>query len=253
MIKDNQKLFNRLHVLIDALIIIFSYGAAWFIRFKSGLFALSSWYLSLSQYMKVLVFVVPIYLILYYAFQLYTPKRGQGRRIEAWHIVQANIIGLLVFILILYLAKMTDYSRKMLFVFFCVNVVAEIGFRNVLRWILRKYRKQGYNQKHILLVGYSRAAEGYLDRVVTHPEWGYIVKGILADNKPEGEEYRGIKILGGTDKLAEILPQNQLDEIVITLGLAEYHKLGRIVNMCEKSGVHTKFVPDYNNIIPTKP
>ena len=178
MIKDNQKLFNRLHVLIDALIIIFSYGAAWFIRFKSGLFALSSWYLSLSQYMKVLVFVVPIYLILYYAFQLYTPKRGQGRRIEAWHIVQANIIGLLVFILILYLAKMTDYSRKMLFVFFCVNVVAEIGFRNVLRWILRKYRKQGYNQKHILLVGYSHAAEGYLDRVVTHPEWGYIVKGI---------------------------------------------------------------------------
>lgn len=142
MIKDNQKLFNRLHVLIDALIIIFSYGAAWFIRFKSGLFALSSWYLSLSQYMKVLVFVVPIYLILYYAFQLYTPKRGQGRRIEAWHIVQANIIGLLVFILILYLAKMTDYSRKMLFVFFCVNVVAEIGFRNVLRWILRKYRKR---------------------------------------------------------------------------------------------------------------
>lgn len=104
-----------------------------------------------------------------------------------------------------------------------------------------------------MLVGYSRAAEGYLDRVVTHPEWGYIVKGILADNKPEGEEYRGIKILGGTDKLAEILPQNQLDEIVITLGLAEYHKLGRIVNMCEKSGVHTKFVPDYNNIIPTKP
>ena len=23
--------------------------------------------------------------------------------------------------------------------------------------------------------------------------------------------------------------------------------------MCEKSGVHTKFVPDYNNVIPTKP
>ena len=27
----------------------------------------------------------------------------------------------------------------------------------------------------------------------------------------------------------------------------------RIVTVCEKSGVHTKFVPDYNNIIPTKP
>ena len=55
------------------------------------------------------------------------------------------------------------------------------------------------------------------------------------------------------DNLEIVLPENKLDEIVITLGLAEYHKLERIVKMCEKSGVHTKFIPDYNNVIPTKP
>ena len=27
----------------------------------------------------------------------------------------------------------------------------------------------------------------------------------------------------------------------------------RIVAVCEKSGVHTKFIPDYNKVIPTKP
>ena len=43
-----------------------------------------------------------------------------------------------------------------------------------------------------------------------------------------------------------------VDEIAITLGLNEYNKLERIVAMCEKSGVHTKFIPDYNNIIPTR-
>ena len=83
-------------------------------------------------------------------FKLYTPKRGQGRRIEAWHIVQANIIGLLVFILILYLAKMTDYSRKMLFVFFCVNVVAEIGFRNVLRWISESIESRDISETYLV-------------------------------------------------------------------------------------------------------
>lgn len=60
-------------------------------------------------------------------------------------------------------------------------------------------------------------------------------------------------MLGRIDNLMIVLPENKLDEIVITLGLAEYHKLERIVNMCEKSGVHTKFIPDYNNVIPTKP
>ena len=88
---------------------------------------------------------------------------------------------------------------------------------------------------------------------MTHPEWGYIVNGILADNVPDNTVYRGVRVLGGTEELAHILPENKMDEIVITLGLSEYHKLAHIVNMCEKSGVHTKFVPDYNNVIPTKP
>ena len=84
VIKDNQKLLNRLHVVIDALVIIFSYTAAWYLRFKSGIFELDPWFLSLQEYMKALLIIVPGYLILYYAFQLYTPKRVQGRRYEAW-------------------------------------------------------------------------------------------------------------------------------------------------------------------------
>ena len=171
--------------------------------------------------MKLLIYIVPLYLILYYAFHLYTSKRVQGRRLEAWHIVQANTVGLMVLILFLYLGKMMDYSRKMFFVFYCVNIFLEVIVRNFIRMVLRKYRKQGYNQKHVLLIGYSRAAEGYLDRVLTHSEWGYIVNGILADNVPDQTEYRGVKVIGDTEKLASILQENQMDEIVITLGLSE--------------------------------
>ena len=93
MIKDNQKLFNRLHVLLDAVIIVIAYVAAWYFRFKSGFFALSSWYISLTQYMKYLVLIVPAYLALYYLFQLYTSKRVQGRRLEAWHIYSLSLFG----------------------------------------------------------------------------------------------------------------------------------------------------------------
>ena len=66
-----------------------------------------------------------------------------------------------------------------------------------------------------------------MDRVITHPEWGYIVNGILADNVPdEYSSIDGVRVLGGTEELAHILPENKMDEIVITLGLSEYHKLG---------------------------
>lgn len=253
MIKDNQKYFNRIQVVVDGLIIIVSYVAAWFLRFRSGLFTLDDWYLPLEVYMRALIYIVPGYLILYTVFQLYTPKRVQGRRLEAWHITQANVIGLMGFILILYLKKEQNFARLMIFVFFVVNVFLEVLARNFIRYFLRKIRRNGYNQKHMILVGYSRAAEQYIDRIAANPEWGYSVRGILDDHQPRGMEYKGVKVIGSIDNLLIILPQNRVDEIAITLGIDEYHKLEYIVNMCEKSGVHTKFIPDYNNIIPTRP
>lgn len=253
LIKDNQKLLNRLHVAVDALALVFSYISAWYIRFKSGIFELDPWFFSLGDYMQSLFILVPAYLILYYVFQLYTPKRVQGRRLEAWHIIQANVIGLMAFILYLYIMRQSDFSRLMIFVFFGINICVEVTIRNIIRECLRNMRRQGYNQKHIVMIGYSRATEQYIDRVKANPEWGYIIRGILADNVQRGTQYKGIKVIGRTENLTIILPENKLDEIVITLGLAEYHKLEHIVGMCEKSGVHTKFVPDYNNIIPTKP
>ena len=38
MIKDNQTRLNRLHVLLDALVIAAAYVFSWFITLKSGLF-----------------------------------------------------------------------------------------------------------------------------------------------------------------------------------------------------------------------
>ena len=35
MIKDNQQHFNRLHVIIDAFVIVVSYILAWWLKFSS--------------------------------------------------------------------------------------------------------------------------------------------------------------------------------------------------------------------------
>ena len=106
--------------------------------------------------------------------------------------------------------------------------------RNLVRHFLRDMRKRGYNQKHMILIGYSRAAEQYIDRIKANPEWGYTIRGILDDNQPRGMEYKGVKVIGTIENLKIILPQNRLDEIAITLGINEYSKLESIVAMCEK-------------------
>lgn len=254
MIKDNQKYFNRLHVLIDAFVIALSYFLAWLVRFE-GPFAekaVRAW--SFERYMSMLVVIVPGFLILYYAFTLYTPKRMQGRRLELANIMKANALGVALVIVTIYtFLKDVNFSRVMMIIFLVINVVAETAVRNLIRYVLRDMRKKGYNQKHVILVGYSRAAEEYIDRVINNPQWGYTIRGILDDEIEAGTMYKGIKVIGRIANLMIILPQNRLDEIAITLGLNEYYRLEEIVALCEKSGVHTKFIPDYNNIIPTKP
>lgn len=241
-------------MVIDAAVIAVSYISAWLLKFVSPFFEDSVRSLSFEWYMLALIPLIPAYLILYYAFGLYTPKRVQGRRLEFSNVVKANTVGMLLFIGILFVVlKEINFSRSMLFIFYFLNIFLEETVRMVIRYILRNIRKKGLNQKHILLVGYSRAAEEYIDRILQNPQWGYNVRGILDDNVKAGTTYKGIKVLGRIANLMVILPENRLDEIAITLGLSEYYRLEEIVALCEKSGVHTKFIPDYNNIIPTKP
>lgn len=253
MIKDNQKNFSLLHVLIDACVISVSYFSAWAIRFIGPFAATAVRTKSFAEYMLALLFIAPIYLLLYHAFALYQPMRMQGRRLVLSNIIKANCLGILLTTFILYYIEEGNISRSVLIMFFGINTVLDWTARMTVFYILRNLRKKGLNQKQVLLVGYSRAAEEYIDRIQQNPQWGYIVRGILDDNIPSGTMYKGIKVIGRIANLMVILPANRLDEIAITLGLNEYYRLEEIVALCEKSGVHTKFIPDYNKIIPTKP
>lgn len=258
MIKDNQTKLNHVHVLLDALVMLAAYALAWFIQIGSGWNVTRDNVVNMNRtYVLAAVLIVPLYLVLYGIFHLYTPKRVLGRRREFANILKANIIGLFVITMTLFLGSKNDYlynfSRTMVALFFVINVAAETAERAAIRLTLRTMRSKGYNQKHILLVGYSRAAEAFIDRVANNPEWGYQVRGILDENREWGTEYRGVKVIGTPRDLKDILELNTLDEIAITLSLNEYKNLEEIVAACEKSGVHTKFIPDYNNIIPTIP
>ncbi|MCD7819545.1 MAG: undecaprenyl-phosphate glucose phosphotransferase [Lachnospiraceae bacterium] len=250
--KENEKYFNRLQVIVDAVIIIISYMAGWYVMISSTR-RYGAGVLPREFYMMALVFLVPFFLVLYYAFNLYEPNRLQGRRREGSNILKANAVGGLVCMAVLYLLRQIDVSRMLLGVFLVLNVILTVLERNLIRMMLMRARSLGLNQRYILLVGYSHAAEEYIDRIVENPQWGYKVLGILSDDTKAGTRYRGVEVLGPIGGLNELLAHHTPDEIAITVGLNEYYKLERIVSMCEKSGVHTKFIPDYSNIIPTKP
>lgn len=263
MIKGNQKLLNVIRFIIDVAILVVSFVLAYFLRFDEEFSFLIRFgiikepiglYEKLDQYMQLLLLLVPCYLFSYYIFHLYDPKRVTSRKSQMYNIFKANVIGILYCTAGLYFIKRSgNYARLFIIIFVTINFILELFFRLLITTILRKFRKKGLNLKHVLLVGYGRSAEGYIDRICSHPEWGYVVHGILDDRKRNGKSYRDVHVIGDIDDLESIIANNSYDEIAITLGIDQYGRLEDIVSITEKSGVHTKFIPDYNNIIPTRP
>ena len=262
LIKGNQKLLNFFRILIDTVIIIFSFILAYYLRFDDENSFLIRYHIisepfglygSLQDYLIILFMLIPCYLASYYFFHLYDPKRVKSRKSEIFSVLQSNLVGILYCIGFMFFIKNGNYARLFIIIFVTINFLLEVLFRFLTTTLLRKLRRKGLNQKHILLIGYSRAAESYVDRLLAHPEWGYAIHGILDNHKPLGHSYRDIHIIGRIEELEKMLGENDYDEIVITLGINHYDVLEKIVTVTEKSGVHTKFIPDYNNIIPTRP
>lgn len=262
MIKGNQKLLNIIRFIIDVAILIFSFILAYKLRFDEEWSFLIRFeiieepiglYGTLEEYMHMLFLLVPCYLISYYFFHLYDPKRVTSRKSQMYNIFKANVVGILYCTAGLYFIRSGNYARLFIIIFVATNFMLGLFFRLMITTILRKFRKRGHNLKHILLVGYGRTAEGYIDRIFSHPEWGYVVHGILDDRKRNGKSYRDVHVIGDIGDLEDVLAKHSYDEIAITLGIDQYERLEEIVAITEKSGVHTKFIPDYNNIIPTKP
>ena len=91
MIKENQKLLNLLHIIVDAVIIAVSFILSYSLRFDDGWSPLVRYHIipasigyvrPLEDYITMLIFLVPCYIIIYNFCDLYNPKRTSSSRTE---------------------------------------------------------------------------------------------------------------------------------------------------------------------------
>ncbi len=257
MIKENQKYFNRLHVVIDALVIYAAFCFSYYIRYICPLFESImpryGYWRKLSQYQPMIIAAIPIFLLLYMKFNLYKPKRERSRVTEYANIIKADTVGMIFIMLLTVVLGIEHVSRSLLLLFYFMMILMTIIERAIVWTVLEKTRRRGNNLKHIIIIGFSTAAEAYIDRIKANPQWGYMIHGIFDDNMGEEFSYKNIFCIGRMADLPKFLANTSMDEVAITLNLKEYYKLEDIVSICEKSGVHTKFVPDYYKFISSNP
>ena len=251
MKNDKRSAVGLIYLLFDLLVLAATYWLTYW--FKLVLLDQQNYIEIFELYIKSMTFVFPVFLISYMLVTLYSNMRTQSKGALLFLITEGNIMGTLFLTLLLFFVKIANFSRLFLVYFAILDTVFMFIERVIVgKFIDRSYAK-GRHQSQVVIVGYSETAKAYLDRVLANPQWGYHIVGILDDEKKVGHAYKGVAVIGSTEGLSALLAKNETDEIVICLKLTEHSKLKTVVNTCEKSGVHTKFIPDYMNVLPTQP
>ena len=246
MIKENQRFFNQLHLLSDGGLVFAAVFLAHWCRFElfNGIPTFP-----LSSYVWLALAAAVLCLCVYGAMGLYDSYRIVRLDREASRLLAGTLLVTLILVTSLFVFRITEMSRWLL-VFFCAWAYVLLMIKRIiLRKSLQYYRRQGYNQKYVLVVGDGPMAKKYVNTIRNDPNLGFSVTGYVAD----GSAWRDVKRLGGYDRLEAILEQTHPDEVVVAMAAQDYRLTGRVITLCEKTGTKLSLIPDYAPYMPSNP
>ena len=249
MIRKNQKLINLFNVLSDGVLVFAACFAALTMRFdvldgsQSSISAHSEVYMAVAAGYSILLVIV------YCCFHMYGSYRFKAPGEEIFTILLINGVGVLALMALLYFTRVVDFSRLAIFFFWLFSSLFVIGKRTIVRALLRHYRKLGYNQKHVILVGSGHFAHQYARDIQENPHLGFTLDGYVS-----GEARPGLgKRLGSYGELEEILEHSDPDELIVALDPQEIGYMRPVLAAADKEGVRISIIPFYNDYFPSHP
>lgn len=247
MIRKNQNLLNATNMLLDGILIFASYLAATYIRFDLLYGHTPALELGWDRPLLLVAGLYSVVIVLsFYAFKLYGSYRFQSQSRELTAICSINAMGVFVVTGILYITKVTDFSRLAIFLFFVLSIASVSLKRICLRTLLRHLRKRGYNQKHVIVVGNGHFARQYIEDVKKAPHLGFVVDGYVGRMEDPGMDRR----LGGYEELGPVLERYNADELIVALEPQEACLMAHVLACAEKEGIKVSVVPFYNDYLP---
>ena len=186
----------------------------------------------------------PVYIILYAFFGLYTPHPNRSYIHEFGRGVLCNTLGVMLYIDVIFLFRVVDFSRWMIVIFyFLLNLFT--GTRGFLlhRTVRRQYRR-GEGLQRLVILGGGRAAADCAKQIRVRRDSGYDLVGSIGPAAVPGLEY-----WGGYEDCAELLESGRADAALIAPDAVEADLVPELLRSCENTGVKLSLLPmGYENL-----
>jgi Undecaprenyl-phosphate glucose phosphotransferase len=255
--RRHNRLLVLLYVVSDALIGMAAFGLAYAIRFYSGLIPVwkgippFEWYLTLLPWVGALVPVA------FHVQGLYRLRRGRSRVDDFFAVFVGSILAVVLGIIgTLYYSTyylpdelkdlgVYEVAQGVWLIFLVTTVIFTYSSRELVREVLERRWRAGIGLKRVLIAGAGDLGRLIADKLLEHRELGFKVVGFL-DDRAAGDHigYRGLPLLGTLADADEIIQQEKIDHVYVTLPLEEHVKMLGLVEATNREGVDVHVVPD---------
>lgn len=245
MLKKHSKFFESLLLFMDWFVLSLSWMSSYYLRMYSGIVPVYSGIPPLKIYLSLLIFMIPLWGMVFKVFGLYRPRRVSTRLSEFVDIAKASTFATLALLSLTFFIRQYAFSRLTFFYFWLLNIIFLCLTRIVFREFLRFLRKKGYNQRHALIVGTERLGQDLVTNLKKHPELGIQVSGFLTkDTQEVGHEIQGIKVVGGYSDVRNWVIQHGIDILFISLPFHAHNQLKEVLDWIGDEAVSIIVVPD---------
>jgi FlaA1/EpsC-like NDP-sugar epimerase len=246
-------------IFIDIFIFTFSYFAAFFIRFEGVPDAIN-----LKQLILLFPYIVLARLLSFSVFSIYSIAWRYISIFDVISIGKASLpVTLLLFLARIVLPIQFALLRLPLGVIaleFLLVLFGTLGVRMTRRLIIELSERERFEgngkllkRKNALLIGAGDAGNMIAKELRQRTDLGYEVLGFVDDDPKKYKSVtQGIKVLGNTKQIPEIVRKLDIDEAIITIVNASSKDIRRISSICEGMKIKVKIVPGLFEILDDK-
>jgi FlaA1/EpsC-like NDP-sugar epimerase len=244
---SNQTVATIVWMLIDIILINIAFIVAYWVRYDLQLFRAvdPAFNVPYRVYLPFVALFTALLILVYRQQGVYRLRRQVSWVDEVYAILSGTATATIITIVIIFLYRGAFYSR-LIFIYAGMLAVVLLGLSRLIRVsILRNMRRRGIGSSRVLIVGAGEVARSVMRVVVANPECGLTVIGFLDDHPAKaGTDIGRFRALGRVNSLSNILVNEQIDEVIITLPWQYHRKIMSIMTYCERNSVRTRIVPD---------
>ncbi len=213
--KAQRQLFLFAVLLGDVLSLAIASTLAYALRFLFGFEIFEVVTPSADFYVRMTAVLIPIWVFLYYQFQLYNLHNLLGGTQEYALVFNASTLGTMLLTIAMYFGRIV-IARGWLVLFWAFSIVMVGACRFGLRRVAYLLRRRGYLRTTTLVVGGDAEGRAIASQLMEAETCGADVIGFVDDCHLMGERIDHLPVLGQVSQLQEIVVRHQVEELLIS-------------------------------------